>query len=156
MGASCNLDHTERGHRVVCDPVWPRTRAAISFLGTPEVPASNPTGRQTALAGPSKGDAPVWNDGRLNSNRRLQTQRAFAVAPCSNLSKPFIQVGSFGVHANADQLVARLQSLGVPARTTLRGNLMFVAAGPFADGSHQQSALQTIRGMEFLDAYLKN
>lgn len=156
MGASCNLDHTERGHRVVCDPVSPRTKAAISFLGTPEVPASNPTGRQTVLAGPPKGYEPVWDDGRLNTNRGLQTQRAFAVAPRSNLSKPFIQVGSFGVHANADQLVARLQSLGIPAQTTLRGNLMLVAAGPFADGSRQQTALQTIRGMGFSDAYLKN
>ncbi len=154
MGAACNLAPTNGGKRVECQPNVQQSRATISTMGA-SVPASNPTGL-LAVPQPPEGYAAVWDDGRLNPNRGLQTQRAFAAAPRTTLSKPFIQVGSFGVHGNADQLVAQLRSMGIPAQTSLRGSLKLVAAGPFETSAVQNQALSRIQSLGFRDAYFKN
>jgi hypothetical protein len=66
----------------------------------------------------------------------------------------FVQVGSFGVAANADGTAARLKSAGLPvARGKAKGGaLTVVYAGPFATAGEAKAALSAARGMGFGDA----
>ena len=79
-----------------------------------------------------------------------------ALAPSSGVVKPYIQVGSFAVHSNADRLIARLGDLGLPVAAGRSGRLKIVAAGPFTSSNAQQQALATVRGLGFSDAFLRN
>lgn len=71
----------------------------------------------------------------------------------------FVQVGSFGVPANAQGAAARLSALGLPvARTEGRIGgkaVQVVLAGPFASGSEAQAALRAARGAGFGDAFVR-
>ncbi len=66
----------------------------------------------------------------------------------------FVQVGTFGVAANADGTAARLKSAGLPvARGKAKGGaLMVVYAGPFGTAGEAKAALSAARGMGFGDA----
>ncbi len=68
----------------------------------------------------------------------------------------FVQVGSFGVAANAENTAARLRAAGLPvARGKARGGaLTVIYAGPFASAEAAKAALATARGMGFGDARL--
>ena len=71
----------------------------------------------------------------------------------------FVQVGSFGVPANAQGAAARLSALGLPvARTEGRIGgkaVQVVMAGPFASGDEAQAALRAARGAGFGDAFVR-
>lgn len=71
----------------------------------------------------------------------------------------YVQVGTFGVSANARNTVARLQQNGLPVATgsVQRGGqaLQVVMAGPFANPSDAQAALGTARALGFGDAFLR-
>lgn len=79
------------------------------------------------------------------------------VAPAA--SGRFVQVGTFGVPANARATIAQLQARGLPvARSELRRSgqsLEVVMAGPFASPAELDAALQTARAMGFRDAFLR-
>jgi len=70
-----------------------------------------------------------------------------------------VQVGTFGVPANADGAAARLASLGLPVargRTSKGGQaLQIVFAGPFASGAEAQAALSAARRAGFSDAFVR-
>lgn len=66
-----------------------------------------------------------------------------------------VQVGSFSVPANATRLRARLTNAGLPARIHHSRGLSVVSVGPFASAQAAQSALHSVRGMGFSDAYLR-
>lgn len=70
-----------------------------------------------------------------------------------------VQVGTFGVAANADGAAARLAALGLPiakGKTTKGGKtLQIVFAGPFASTAAAQSALSAARKAGFSDAFLR-
>lgn len=74
-------------------------------------------------------------------------------------ARNYIQVGTFGVAANADGAAARLKALGLPvarAKVTKGGKgLQIVMAGPFASAADAHSALSAVRGAGFGDAFLK-
>jgi SPOR domain len=69
-----------------------------------------------------------------------------------------VQVGTFGVPANAEGVVTALQAAGLPAgleTITLDGrDLQTVLAGPFADAASAAAALDTIRAA-FPDAFVR-
>ena len=71
----------------------------------------------------------------------------------------WVQVGTFGVAANAAGAAAQLQALGLPvAKSKLqRGgkDLQIVMAGPFGSGADAQAALRIARGAGFGDAYIR-
>ncbi|SEN61307.1 Sporulation related domain-containing protein [Gemmobacter aquatilis] len=73
--------------------------------------------------------------------------------------KIYVQVGSFGVPANADGARARLRAAGLPtgtARAKQGGKpVQIVLAGPFADASQAQAALRAARSAGFGDAFLR-
>lgn len=67
----------------------------------------------------------------------------------------YVQVGSFGVPANAAGAAARLAAAGLPvARGQSRG-LVVVMAGPFATQADVASALQSARAAGFSDAFVR-
>lgn len=71
----------------------------------------------------------------------------------------FVQVGLFGVPANAQGAAARLSALGLPVRVAKSSKggkpLQSVMVGPFASAAEAQAALSAIRRAGFGDAYLR-
>lgn len=71
----------------------------------------------------------------------------------------YVQVGTFGVPANAEGAAARLAGLGLPvSRSRLNKGgkaLQVVLAGPFGDAGSAQAALRAARGAGFGDAFLR-
>ena len=74
--------------------------------------------------------------------------------------RSFVQIGTFGVAANAAGAAARLQALGLPvAKSNLvkAGKpLQIVLAGPFGSADQAQAALRKARQAGFGDAFLRN
>ena len=95
--------------------------------------------------------APVVCDGQVETS-----VSSVVSSDVSGIARPYIQVGSFGVHSNADRLIQRLGDLGLPVASGRSGALKIVAAGPFTSASAQQQALSTVRGLGFTDAFLRN
>lgn len=71
----------------------------------------------------------------------------------------YVQVGSFGVPANAEGARARLAGLGLPAATgrgSIKGKpVQVVHAGPFASADQAQAALAAARRAGFADAFIR-
>lgn len=80
-------------------------------------------------------------------------------APAAAPAGRYVQVGTFGVSANAQNTVNRLQGHGLPVATgrVQRGGqaLQVVMAGPFANPAEAQAALGTARALGFSDAFLR-
>lgn len=142
------------------------------FLQRRTPPVSNPViTRRETIEVPS-GYVRVWGDGRLNAQRGLPAAAPVAkatIAPAQDRvstrtapqsatggSHRYVQVGSFGDHANADRLIQRLGAAGLPVGAGSSGAMKIVAVGPFANQADLQNALQTVRGMGFGDAYTRN
>ena len=88
------------------------------------------------------------------------TQQPTSLAPNSTLAGGgYVQIGAFGVPANAASTAQRLQSLGLPVRTknikSAGKPLTVVMAGPFAAATAQNRALILARGAGFKDAFLR-
>ncbi|WP_461472164.1 SPOR domain-containing protein [Pararhodobacter sp.] len=71
----------------------------------------------------------------------------------------YVQVGTFGVSANARSTIARLQASGLPVATgqVSRGNqqLQVVLAGPFTSPDELNAALGLARSLGFGDAFVR-
>lgn len=108
----------------------PRQRVVISAQNAPAQPAAKPRVTQSTKS------VPAASGGRL-----------------------FVQVGSFGVPANADGATARLAGLGLPvARSNGRIGgkaVQVVLAGPFGSAAEAQAALRAARGAGFGDAFVR-
>ncbi len=80
-------------------------------------------------------------------------------APVKAAGAIYVQVGSFGVQANADGAAARLRGAGLPtarANITAKGKaLQIVLAGPFASGAEAKAALSVARKAGFGDAFIR-
>lgn len=135
-----------------------RARTAGLGLGGTPVPASNPApGAVAAQPAIPAGYQPVFNDGRHNAQRGLPAAASAAAIGTAQASPyKFVQVGSFGVHSNADNLLARLQAMGLGTASGNSGALKIVAVGPFSSAADLQSALGTVRAMGFPDAFPRN
>lgn len=146
------------------------------------VPASNPTAAPHATTRPPSSYERVWGDGRLNARRGLPSAVAAAPTPkpvakapaaaalqqqarvstrtapqsATGLTHRYVQVGTFGDHGNADRLIQRLGAAGLPVGAGATGGMKIVAVGPFGSQAELQRALQTVRGMGFSDAFLRN
>ena len=71
----------------------------------------------------------------------------------------YVQVGSFGVPANADRARGRLAGLGMPVsagRGSIKGKpVQVVFAGPFGSAGEAQAALAAARRAGFGDAFIR-
>jgi cell division protein FtsN len=112
----------------------PRQRVVLSAQNAPAQPAAKARVTQSTKSVPTE-TAPATG-GRL-----------------------FVQVGSFGVSANADGASARLAGLGLPvARSNGRIGgkpVQVVLAGPFGSAAEAQAALRAARGAGFGDAFVR-
>ena len=66
-----------------------------------------------------------------------------------------VQVGSFSVPANATRLQARLRNAGLPAQVHRSRGYDVVTLGPFGSTTEAHSALGSVRGMGFSDAFIR-
>ncbi|MBA84007.1 MAG: sporulation protein [Rhodobacteraceae bacterium] len=73
--------------------------------------------------------------------------------------RKYVQVGTFGVPANAQRTAAQLQRAGLPVRMGRysKGGKQYqiVMAGPFASGAQLNAALNTARRAGFRDAFVR-
>ncbi len=180
--SSCPQIPAASGQTVRCGPQTERpwtaqgsdgtsTRARGLRLKPVDVPASNPVvTAATPAPRVQTGYQRVWGDGRLNAYRGLPA----ATSPAPAVTQPtatvstrqapqqvvsayrYVQVGSFGDHANAQRLLSRLQGMGLPTGSGSAGALKIVAVGPFSNASDMQNALGIVRGMGFTDAFPRN
>jgi SPOR domain len=97
----------------------------------------------------------VWLP-RIGRDRRAMC--GFAPAGPGRAAQFHVQVGTFGVPANAEGVMAALQAAGLSAgleKIILDGrDLQIVLAGPFADAASAAAALETIRAA-FPDAFVR-
>ncbi|THH37096.1 SPOR domain-containing protein [Aliishimia ponticola] len=110
--------------------------------------------RAEVVAKPAKAETP----------RAVQSTRSAAPAPKaaraeSLAGKQYVQVGTFGVAANAQTTAARLKQMGLPMRIGKYAKngktYRIVLAGPFADQNAASNALGTVRRAGFGDAFLR-
>ncbi|MDB5664560.1 SPOR domain-containing protein [Cypionkella sp.] len=127
----------------------PEGQAAQEQLWTQKVPAQLIADVQKAKAKKRKPAASVI----------VSSMSATAVAPKAVAGGAWVQIGMFGVAANAAGAAQQLQALGLPvAKSKLnRGgkSLQVVMAGPFRSSADALVALRTARGAGFGDAYIR-
>ncbi len=80
-------------------------------------------------------------------------------APSTAAQGSYVQVGTFGVRANAQAAAQRIANAGLPARIgrVTRGGKSYqvVLAGPFASSADLSRGLQRSRAMGFSDAFVR-
>lgn len=120
------------------DQVW--TRRPPSKLVNEARPA-----RVIVLSSQGQAEAP-----RLSVSTKSEPQAEGPV---------WVQVGSFGLPANADAAAARLSSMGLPvarSKAAIGGKaVQVVLAGPFGSAGDAQAALGAARGAGFGDAFMR-
>lgn len=131
------------------DRVWTRTVPAQPVVATkPYVPP--PAEPAVTVSTRAAKAAPVQP--RVTVSTRSAPQAATG-------GSTYVQIGSFGVPANASGAAGKLSALGLPvatAKTTRNGkSLQIVLAGPFASKAEAQRALSTARGAGFGDAFIR-
>lgn len=86
--------------------------------------------------------------------------QAVVPAPAAAAGKAYVQVGTFGVAANATATAARLKAAGLPVAmaTVSQGGktLQIVLAGPFTSTAQLQNGLTLARRAGFKDAFARN
>lgn len=125
-----------------------------------------------------KGYVRAWKDDRLNPHRAVGTAEGMAAqdrvwtrdVPQKAAVTPvvpvvaatghyFVQVGSFGVAANAEGAAGRLGAMGLPvsrASAKLGGKpVRVIYAGPFGTTVEAQAALSAVRRAGFADAFIR-
>lgn len=87
------------------------------------------------------------------------TTLSTSTAPVETTGRYLVQVGSFGVPANAQRTRERLVALGLPVtggKGSIKGQpVQVVYAGPFAGVEAARAALRAVRGAGFGDAFLR-
>lgn len=96
----------------------------------------------------------------VQQQARVSTRSAAPKKPAAAAEKRFVQVGTFGVAANAQSTAQRVQSMGIPVRIGKfnRGGkeMRIVLAGPFKSGAHTGGALNALRNAGYRDAFARN
>ncbi|MDP3860398.1 MAG: SPOR domain-containing protein, partial [Phaeovulum sp.] len=132
--------------------------AQMAQLWSDEVPArmlASPPAAQRVAA--SASGAPQVTLSSKSAPAAVQPQRAAATAAPAGAR--FVQVGTYGVPANADASRARLRALGlqVASSRVVQGGreLQIVYAGPFDTSDALARALGLARGAGFSDAFAR-
>lgn len=126
-------------------------------IWTNEVPARRVTAKTPARKRivPVQGYEPMpqYYVSAVSSKSAPVAAQAPVAAAAATTGARYVQVGTFGVAANAEAAKARLSAAGLPVASsrTAKG-LVVVLAGPFADAA---SALGAVRGAGFSDVLLR-
>jgi len=90
---------------------------------------------------------------------RVSTRTSAPRKPAAVVGKSYVQVGTFGVAANAQNTAARIQRMGMPVRIGKfsRGGkeMRIVLAGPFPSSAHVNGALRAVHNAGFRDAFAR-
>ena len=91
----------------------------------------------------TQGQAP-----RRVQKQRVSTRTSAPRKPAAAVGKSYVQVGTFGVAANAQNTAARIQRMGMPVRIGKfsRGGkeMCIVLAGPFPSSAYVNGALRAV------------
>lgn len=119
------------------------------------------TPRTASIKPPLPSVAPAKPDVRQEIAKVIPERTATAAAPAASpAAKPLaqvvesakrflVQVGVFSNHANAEELVTKLQAAGIPAQIESR-----VQVGPFASRAEADAARAKLKGMGIDDGLL--
>lgn len=142
-------------------PVPERTEAALAPL-PPAKPLTPPaTSRSASIKPPPPVAAPVKPDAPREIARAIPERTVPArAAPHAPPSRPLaqvvegarrflVQVGVFSNHANAEELVTKLQAAGIPAQIESR-----VQVGPFASRAEADAARTKLKALGIDDGLL--
>ncbi|MDP3959001.1 MAG: SPOR domain-containing protein [Pseudorhodobacter sp.] len=137
------------------DQIWTRDVPAVLVASQPaaaaQVVASSQSAPVATPAAPPQVRAQVRVSTKTEPNARV-------VAPVAG-GTVYVQVGTFGVPANADGAKATLRRAGLPvgtAKVTKGGKaLQIILAGPYADAGAAQAALLVARQAGFKDAFVR-
>lgn len=142
-------------------PVPERTEAALAPL-PPAKPLTPPaTSRSASIKPPPPAVAPVKPDAPREIARAIPERTVPArTAPHAPPSRPLaqvvegarrflVQVGVFSNHANAEELVTKLQAAGIPAQIESR-----VQVGPFASRAEADAARVKLKALGIDDGLL--
>lgn len=145
------------------DQIWTRkvpatlvAEAGGNYVPVPPVYKSQVT-KSTMNAAPAPAKGTKLTASTMNS----ATAPVAAAKPASAAAsaKLWVQVGSFGVPANAQGAASRLGALGLPvgkSNMTKGGkSLQIVFAGPFASAAEAQRAVALARQAGFGDAFIR-
>jgi DedD protein len=123
-----------------------------------------PAAARQATVKPAEAAAPIKPDAQREiarvmpeASRPAQTARAPSHAPASRplsqagetVRRFLVQVGVFGNHANAEELVTKLQAVGIPARIESH-----VQVGPFASRAEVDAARAKLKSLGLDDGLL--
>ncbi|MDP3959957.1 MAG: SPOR domain-containing protein [Pseudorhodobacter sp.] len=132
------------------DRIWTRDVPAVLVAEPPIGRAQVVASSQSQPAGPAA-QAQVRVSTKTEPNGRVAAQ---AAGPAL-----YVQVGTFGVPANADGAKATLRGFGLPvgtAKVTKGGKaLQVIVAGPYVDATAAQAALVVARRAGFKDAFVR-
>lgn len=96
----------------------------------------------------------------ITSRQQPTAQREVAKAERAGSASIYVQVGMYGVEANARASAQRMARTGFPTRmgTLTRGGTSYrlVMAGPFASQAEASRAMAAARRAGFSDAYIRN
>lgn len=131
------------------DQLWTRDVPAVLVASQPAAAAQVVASSQSApVVNPA---AQIRVSTKTEPNGRVAAQ---AAGPAL-----YVQVGTFGVPANADGAKATLRGFGLPvgtAKVTKGGKaLQIIVAGPYVDATAAQAALVVARRAGFEDAFVR-
>ena len=132
----------------------------FAWLRYPNLPTQAQIRRVTTTSAVvSSSSAPVAATAHARAPAPSQPVATAPAAPAAAASHRFVQVGMFGVPANAQTTAQRLQRMGLPVKIgklTRNGKAMqIVVAGPFTRQADLDAALAKVRAAGFTDAYLR-
>lgn len=91
---------------------------------------------------------------------KAEVAKPAAPAPRAVAGKQYVQIGTFGQTANAQQSAQKIVQMGYPARIGKHRrngkSYLTVQAGPFTDAGMLQSAIKHLRGAGYADAFARN
>ncbi|PYE85628.1 SPOR domain-containing protein [Pseudoroseicyclus aestuarii] len=109
---------------------------------------------------PPRGYRAAWDDGRVNPARGIEGP-ARAAAAETRPQEPqqagrYVQIGTYGVPANASHAAARLRDMGLPVTMGRLGTRYdVVLAGPFTQAEALHRALSAARAAGYGDAFIR-
>lgn len=144
-------------------------QAAMDLIWTKTVP------RRLIQAKPGKAQAQTYAHvttpyvvqsgatARVSTKQLVQAARlsskSVASKPAQAASHRFVQVGSFGIVANAQATISQLRRMGLPvsvSQARIKGApVQVVYAGPFAAEGQMASALNAVRKAGYRDAFVR-
>ncbi|REC58783.1 SPOR domain-containing protein [Rhodosalinus sediminis] len=152
-GAQMRTVWTDTIPRRLVDPA----RRAVVATREAQAPSADGASRRPQV---SSRDAPVrpGRDAEAAAGARPAAGEAAVRAGVSDApsGRRFVQVGTFGVAANARRTAERIAGLGLPVRVVRASGYRVVLAGPFEAAGDLRGTLDAARGAGFGDAFLRD